>query len=249
MKFVSQTTDILFCGDAHGRLEKIVEAALRRRPMAVVLLGDIESPRPLHLELAPIIDLVWWVCGNHDTDNARSWSHLVDSDMAERRLDGRVVTLPDGTRLAGLGGVFRQDAWYPPAEPRFASYDEWHASLRAGSPQREEINGTQRLKHRSTIFPAEYLALARQRADILVTHEAGASHPSGFDAIDELASAMGVHTTFHGHHHDRLEYSAQWEQLGFRCHGVGLRGISNRAGEVVVPGHLDAARMSRGSQR
>lgn len=105
--------EILFCGDTHGRLAHVVEAALDLAPLAVVLLGDIESPRPLHVELEAIRDIVYWLHGNHDTDRQSSWSQHVDSELADRQLDGRVVTLADGTRLAGVGGVFRQEIWYP----------------------------------------------------------------------------------------------------------------------------------------
>ena len=238
-------TNILFCGDAHGQLQHVVEAALRLKPMAVVLLGDIESPRPLHIELAAIRELVWWISGNHDSDRAASYAHLFESELADRCIDGKVVTLPDGTRLAGLGGVFREKIWYPPSPARHESYDDWLKTLQRGWQKREAMYQMQRLTHRSSIFPGTYLRLAAQRADILVTHEAGGSHPNGFQAIDELAAAMEAHTTFHGHQHDRLAYAAKWPSLGFRAFGVGLRGISDRNGEVVVPGELDAQRAGR----
>ena len=109
--------EILFCGDTHGKLQHVLGAALLLQPMAVVLLGDMESLRPLHVELAPIKDKVWWITGNHDTDHAQSWSNLMSSELADRRLDGRVVTVPDGTRIAGLGGVFRGKIWLPPMPP------------------------------------------------------------------------------------------------------------------------------------
>lgn len=237
--------DILFCGDVHGQLRDVVIAAKHLRPMAVVLLGDIESPRPLHIELEPIRDIVWWIAGNHDTDNPQSWSHLVDSELAHRRLDGRVVELPDGTRLSGLGGVFRGRIWYPPGEVEHPDYDAWLSTRQPGWAKREAMFASQRLKHRSSIFHSDYLALASQRADILATHEAGASHPNGFEAIDELASAMGVASTFHGHQHDRLDYSPRWAQLGFKAFGVGLRGITNREGQVITPGELDERRKDR----
>ena len=240
-------TNILFCGDTHGRLQHVVAAALRLRPMAVVLLGDIQTPRPLHVELAAIRGLVWWIRGNHDTDTPADWSNLVESELADRCIDGRVVTLADGTRLGGLGGVFRQEVWYPPAPPAHSSYAQWLDSLHAGWRKRPTRYETQRLMHRSSIFHDDYLRLANERADILVTHEAGGSHPYGFDAIDELAVTMGVHTTFHGHVHDRLDYSAHWASLGLKAHGVGLRGISDREGQVVLAGERDEAR--RGRQR
>jgi predicted phosphodiesterase len=236
------SSEILICGDTHCRLAHVVATALRLKPMAVVLLGDIEALRPLHIELEPICDLVWFITGNHDTDRRELWANLVDSNLAHRRLDGRVVTLPDGTRLAGLGGVFRQGIWSPPMPAKQSNYEAWAGSLPIGWQDRGEIYETQRLTHRSTIFHDDYLHLAAETADILVTHEAGSSHPHGFEAIDELAAAMGVHTTFHGHHHDRLDYSAKWPSLGFKAFGVGLRGITGRAGEVIRSGEVDDRR-------
>lgn len=50
----------------------------------------------------------------------------------------------------------------------------------------------------------------------------------------------------HGHHDDRLDSSRRWAEQGFKCFGVGLRGITaiNADGDatVIVPGELDAKR-------
>lgn len=233
--------EILFCGDTHGSHGHIIDAALKLKPMAVVLLGDMESPRPLHIELEPIRDIVWWITGNHDTDKPESWSHLVDSELADRCIDGRVVTLPDGTRLAGLGGVFRGKIWNPPHDPVHQSYDAWLDSLQPGWRKRPSMFASERLRHRSTIFPQPYRRLASERADILVTHEAPSTHPYGWEAIDELGQALGVKTALHGHQHDSPDYRAQWVALGFEAYGVGLRGITGRNGGVIVPGESDAS--------
>ena len=56
---------------------------------------------------------------------------------------------------------------------------------------------------------------------------------------------MGVQATFHGHHHDRLDYSARWDALGLRAYGVGKRGVTDRYGNVIVPGDLDEQRSGR----
>ena len=37
--------------------------------------------------------------------------------------------------------------------------------------------------------------------------------------------AMGVARTFHGHHHNQFDYSADRARLGFSAFGVGFRGI------------------------
>ena len=185
------STNILVYGDPHGRLEHVVKALLAPMPQAVVLLGDIESPGPLHLALGPIRDLVWWVSVNHDSVRVESWNHHVESELSQRRLDGRVVTLRDGTRLAGVGHVFRRAIWYPPADPRHRSYQAWLQSVKHRAGHHPLALAGNQLKHLSSIFPDANLQLAQRRADIPVTHEAGATHPHGRAAIDELVPGDG----------------------------------------------------------
>ena len=105
------------------------------------------------------------------------------------------------------------------------------------------------LKHRSTIFPVDYSNFAGERADILVTHEAPSSHRHGFAAIDELARRLSVTSSFHGHHHDRLDYSGERTRLGFDAFGVGLRGITDQDGRVILVGEIDEARSYRNLAR
>ena len=75
---------IWFCGDTHGSLEHIVEYVLvahagGQAPAAVILLGDIDAPRPLHLEFDAIHGLtgIYWIPGNHDSDDNTAWTNLV----------------------------------------------------------------------------------------------------------------------------------------------------------------------------
>lgn len=102
------------------------------------------------------------------------------------------------------------------------------------------------LKHSSSIFPDEYDRLSQLHADVLVTHEAPSVHPHGFDALDELAQAMNVNSTFHGHHHDNLDYSRHWAQLGHKAYGVGFCGITALDGTVIRAGDFDTVRKTRG---
>lgn len=97
---------VLYVGDPHGQLGHIVACAQSQNASAVVLLGDIQSPQALHLALEPIQDRVWFIHGNHDTDTPADFEHLWDSRLAHRNVHGRVVVLPDGTRLAGWAGCF-----------------------------------------------------------------------------------------------------------------------------------------------
>jgi hypothetical protein len=214
----------------------------------------MEPERPLHEELAPIIDRVWWIPGNHDADSDELWSRVWGSRLADRNVHGRVVTLPDGTRLAGLGGVFREAVWYPSASaaresaPAFRSRQE-HAQ---STPRQDRWQDGHHRKHWGSIYPDEVDRLADLRADVLVTHEAPGYHPNGFALLDALAQSMGVRALIHGHHHDRLDSRAEWESQAFASVGVGLRGISAvrlEAGavhvDVIRKGDLDDERSGR----
>lgn len=137
--------------------------------------------------------------------------------------------------------MFRGRVWQPPQEPLFANAE---AFLRDGGKAARWREGLP-LSHRSTIFPDVYDRLAKERADVLITHEAPSCHPYGFEAIDLLAASLGVSAVFHSHHHDSLEYSAATATLGFAVYGVGLRGITDLSGRVIVAGERDAERAGR----
>lgn len=234
---------IFFCGDTHGRFDHIVSAVQQHRPDAVVLLGDLQPRMPLDEALRPVQDMaeLWWIHGNHDTDSDSDFDNLLESGLAGRTLHGRIATVA-GARIAGLGGIFRGQVWEPPQQPRVHTQAEYAAQCgrnnlwRGGLPR----------KHRSTIFPVDYDALlSAGPADILVTHEAPDCHPYGFAAIRELAQLLEVKQSFHAHHHDRLDYREADAKNGFRAFGVGLRGISDQNGNVIVAGELDEQRRNR----
>lgn len=221
---------IYFCGDPHGRFDHLIQVVTHGKPDAIILLGDLTTTQPLQDVLAPILGLteVWFIHGNHDTDSEPNYDHLFSSALADRNLHGRVVEIA-GVRIAGLGGVFRRQVWMPPAAPSFQSPDGYCAQCGRGNLWR---GGLPR-KHRSTIFPADFEHLKGQHADILVTHEAPSCHPHGFQVIDDLARDMGVTMAFHGHHHDHLDYSPCWADLGFQAYGVGLQQITDNSGAII----------------
>jgi len=226
---------IFFCGDPHGHVEHIIEAVHTHRPAAVVLLGDVQAQEPLEVALQPILDCteVWWIHGNHDTDSDANYDNLFGSSLADRNLHGRVVEVA-GVRIAGLGGIFRGQVWLAPGQPRYLSPEAFIAQCGKGNRWR---GGLPR-KHYSSIFPNDYNALLLETADVLVTHEAPSCHPHGFQAIDEIAQGLGVKTTFHGHHHEQINYDQEAiEQLGFTPYGVGYCGIRDQFG-VIVKGNL-----------
>lgn len=235
---------IFFCGDTHRSFGHIIDLVAEHRPAAIVLLGDLQAQRPLHEELASIRGLteIWWIHGNHDTDSDADYDNLFGSQLADRNLHGRVAEIA-GLRVAGLGGIFRSQIWLPGSatrteQRRFESPDDFIVQCGKGNRWR---GGLPR-KHRSTIFPSEYEALATQQADILVTHEAPSCHPNGFAAIDALACALGVQKSYHGHHHDRIDYSGEWEALGFQAIGVGFCSVTDELGNVLREGDFDEQR-------
>jgi predicted phosphodiesterase len=246
---------VLYCGDPHGgvggSLQYIIDAAAHANASAVILLGDIEPARPLHEELGALLERTWWIPGNHDSDSDESWRRVSTPEMANRNLHGRVVTLPNGTRVAGLGGVFREAVWYPSAAvarggaPAFRNR-EVHAR---STPRQDRWDGGHHRKHWGTIYPDELDRLAELHADVLVTHEALGYHPNGFLTLNTLAHSLGVKVAVHGHQHDRLDSSARWAAQGFRTFGVGLRGITgidvDGIATVIRPGDLDDARTDR----
>jgi hypothetical protein len=209
----------------------------------------MEPQLPLHDELAPLLKRgvpTWFKHGNHDADTPTLARHVFDSAIADRNIHGRVVELPDGRRLAGLGGVFREAVWHPDLEsPRFRTRSE-HARV---TPPKDRYGGGPHHHHLGTIYPEELDRLAELRADILVTHEAPGYHPHGFEILDTLAQWLGVDVAIHGHQHDALDSSARWKAQGFRSYGVGLRGITamwpDGRVEVLVPGELDHQRSAR----
>ena len=233
---------IFFAGDTHGNFNHVIQAVRKHRPAAVVFLGDLQPQRPLEQELQPVLDLteIWWIFGNHDTASDADHDHLFGSALADRNLHGRVVEIA-GVRIAGLGGVFRGHVWSPPGDIRHQTPEDYAAHCGEGNRWR---GGLPR-KHRSSIFPADYARLVGERAEILVTHEAPSSHPYGFDVIDELTRSLRAARLFHGHHHDRLDYSAHSERLGFEAFGVGYCGITDQDGRVIIAGRFDGLRQYR----
>jgi hypothetical protein len=215
----------IFAGDPHGDFSHMLPVVETFAPDALILLGNQQAQQPLHLELAQVMALtqVWWIPGNHDTDTPADHDNLWCSEyLADRNLHGRVVDIA-GVRVAGLGGVFRGQIWMPGAEPSYQSPPEYLASAGKGNKWR----GGMPLKHRSTIFSSDVATLSRQRADILVTHEAPSCHHHGFVVLDDLARSLRVRTAFHGHHHEALDYVKSPQQLGFQAYGVGFRGLAS----------------------
>lgn len=239
----SPASQIFFCGDVHGNFEHIIEAVIEHEPAAIVLLGDIQARKPLEQELelsAMMGDTeVWFIHGNHDTDTEADYDNLFGSALANRNLHGRVVEVA-GVRIAGLGGIFRGQVWQPPNAPNFKSSEDFTRRQGSGNRWRDGLA----LRHRSTIFPDVYDQLAKLRADVLVTHEAPSVHPHGFDTLNTLANKMRVQTTFHGHHHDSIDYSAEWDRLGHKAYGVGFCGITTLEGGVIRAGDFDSERRS-----
>lgn len=233
-------SDILIYGDPHGSFEPMAQAALDQRPGAIVIVGDLMlTEEGLELvRLARSVCPVYFIAGNHDSDKLSFWRHLGAPEMAPFNLHARCVEIC-GARVAGLSGVFRASVWDGRASPApdqaHLNWSRWADDLFGESAERAlELNRNRALSHLCTIWPKDYLDLAAQTADALITHEAPTCHPYGFAAIDQLAQSLGVKVAFHGHHHDRLDYSSRFAQLGFEAHGVGMRALSWGNGDALT---------------
>lgn len=231
---------IWFLGDVHGGFDHIEPALSGAKqsntfPNWLVFLGDIEiHAMSLREVLEPLKNQhpslrFGFIHGNHDADSYAHWECLHDCGDAVA-LHGQVVVL-NGVRIGGLGGNFLGRVWAPPSRPKLGSKAEVmkrgpHA-WRDGQRPNPKLNGA--------IYPADVAALATQRADILITHEAPSCHEYGWKAVDQLARDMGVVRTFHGHTHDDpgLAYTAQSESLGFDARAVDFRRIKNGLGEAI----------------
>ncbi|MBY3432645.1 metallophosphoesterase [Rhizobium laguerreae] len=216
-------------GDSHGDFRAIEEVATSGVAPVSVFLGDFDLSRPLDEEVAPLIEAgsdVWYVHGNHDADSPEWYDFVFSSGLADRNLSGRVVDI-GGYRFAGLGGVFRNKVWNPRSTepPGFSTRkqmlkDAAQGKWRDGLPMR----------HRATIFPEDVQTLSRQRADVLVMHEAPTSHRYGFGRLDKLAAAMGVKLVIHGHHHEAYD--------GKLANGISVIGMGQADWRIVKVGDL-----------
>lgn len=204
---------IFICGDPHGDFSHIIRAALVERPLAVILLGDMDLTSNLDEVLKPLLGVteILWIHGNHDTDTESTYDNLFQSDRC-RNLHGKILTV-HGRRIAGLGGVFRSKVWDGQQQAWFRSPADYLAVCGKGNRWRDGLP----LKHRSTLFPSDFDAFLGERADVLVTHEAPVEHPHGFSVISELAQRLNVEVAFHGHHHETIAYpESVWRGVGLR---------------------------------
>lgn len=193
------TPNIFFCGDPHGQFSTVRQAVAEFKPAAIVLLGDCDLERPLEDELGEVVKqtAVYWIHGNHDTDRDHWHDHLFHSKLSQGWLHGRVADI-SGTRIAGLGGVFRESIWHPSDRIKVPSRRAW---MQQTDPAKHWRGGVCR-RHRSSIFWEDYETLAGDSADILVSHEAPSCHQYGFSEIDDLAEFLSASMMVHGHHHE-----------------------------------------------
>lgn len=220
---------VIFVGDVHKDWTTVINGVLAMpgRPSAVVLLGDLQCEAPLDSHTAPLLDAgiaVHWIFGNHDNDGGpEMWHNMADPVRNPRTAPGALhATVQNiaGIRIAGLGGTFRHRIWGPPDAPRIRGRAELPEDLRGLGPQwrQEQLDALHHSLATSAIWPEDWHALAEQRADVLVTHEAPCSHPQGVPVLAELARAMGAKLIIHGHHH--VNYRALADD-GLRAMGVG----------------------------
>lgn len=234
---------LYFLGDNHGHTDYILPTlnSIDKSTKTVFFLGDITLEIPLIDYIKELQDngvRAYFIHGNHDTDKDIYWQSV--ETASEYNIDGKVIEVDNGAgnkvRIAGLGGVFRESIWSPDNysldNHNFDSYEDFIKKqfLKMPPRQRELKNIKSHRKHLSSIFPDVYNNLSKQKADILITHEAPSCHKYGFFALDILADAMGVKKIFHGHHHENIIYP---KYSYFDVYSVGLREIMTQKGELI----------------
>ncbi len=211
---------VLFHGDPHGNFELLRADIDKYQPDAVVLVGDQQLERPLDAELPDTHPPIYWIHGNHDMKKEDQYDYLFGSRHPS--LHG-VVREVAGIRMAGLGGVFRDDVWYPKdGTQKWESIEQFLQNM--GGKNNGWRGGLPRGK-RDSIWPDEYQQLAHQKADVLVVHEAPESHEYGHRALGDLARAMGVGLVVHGHLGCRYRDQIQG--------GIEVLGLGDRETEVI----------------
>ena len=219
---------ILFAGDPHGSYAHLYPFIQERENVALVILGDLQLTTTTELDnLARHCD-IWFIHGNHDSKTVAAFEAIWGSQWKERNIHGKVVNI-QGTRIAGLGGVFRGHIWMPPHRPMF--FDPIHYCQY--SPQEKIWLGGVPLRHRTSIFPSDVEGLEAQKADILITHEAPRPHPQGFAVINQLARKMGVKKIFHGHHHDNFDYRPINRNKACEIFNIGFRSLADINGNYL----------------
>ena len=225
---------ILFCGDPHSSFRHIIRAVDKHAPEAIVLLGDQTCEQPLEVELAEISHKtkIYWIGGNHDTDNDKYYDNLFESKLKGRNIQNGVIGVA-GITIAGIGGVFREKLWNGNEDSNLSP-----ANYLKSCGASNKWRGGLPLRYRSTIFPSQVKDLAGMHVDVLVTHEAPDLHRHGNAALTRLAESLRVKKAFHGHHHQFIDYpGGVWT-------GVSLRGIVALDTETFELTQIDAGQIS-----
>ena len=236
---------IVFIGDIHRDWRPIIQGLdrLDRLPTAAVLMGDIECTAPLDELARPLLDrgvAVHWISGNHDNDGGPDmWANLADPARnpitSGGALHGRVVDIA-GVRVAGLSGIFRPRVWDGRRAPSLRRRAELPADLaRLGPSLRpEHVAALTHSLSTIAIWHEDVEALASQRADVLVVHDAPCSHRDGHRVLTDLARQIGARVVLHGHHH--VSYVAENVAGDLRAIGVGASWGLDLDGQVLWRG-------------
>ena len=190
---------LVFYGDPngeYGELFTFIEVNGLANIEGIFLLGDLCAPFPLEELLGPeIAEKTWFFPGERDSEQQEWMENLVA--MWDRNLHAKIVEA-GGYRVAGLGGVFRDEVWHPAKGTRWES----RSQLQEHTPPRAKFHNWLPLRHWASIFLEDYeRLLGLGKADILLSHEAPSCHWQGFAEVDELGSMLQAQWIIHGHQH------------------------------------------------
>jgi predicted phosphodiesterase len=160
---------IIFVGDCHGDFSEAVESIISYSSLGIsgiIFLGDQTPEKTLEEELEDIgpdlIARTWFILGNHDSD----YSKFVQNHAGiwSRHLHAKVIEF-SGVHVAGLSGVFRRFAWYPPDEPKIERRDNSDINDIKYDANKAELTQHDALTRYTTIFPEDFKNLKRNKTD------------------------------------------------------------------------------------
>ena len=231
-------SDIWFCGDNHSRFLHIIDAVKSHRPIAIVLLGDVQAKRPLQIELSDILSDTKCIGFPETTiPIPRRTTTICSNPISQIETSIGGWSRSPACALPASVESFAKKCGYRPAKPIHDSAKEFLRVAGKGNRWR----GGLPLRHRSTISLTTTSDCRASRPTCWSTHEAPGAHPHGNEALELLAMTMGATKLYHGHTHDALAY----DNPQIRLCGVGLCGITSIDGTKIVPGELDDARSNR----
>jgi len=207
MRFIKNK--ILFAGDPHNDFSVINETAIKNKPEAVIILGDLElKDKNLDEQMNPTLNHdidVFWIPGNHDELKSR-----VYKSKKCVCLHGKVIKI-GGLKIAGFGMPYG-------IKSKYEYYLKDYNLLK---------------KQKSHILVSHDAPLNHDDRPLVITerYNGDSYSPKGNIQINKLAKNLGAFCIFHGHYRHPDQSYIKDNYIWSIC--VGHHGITNEFGLFI----------------